>query len=155
MHICWSAQDRLALIRIPLWWKFKQAEKRKEPVETFEYRAPDAFANPCLLFSGLTLAAAWGLKNAKESLNLAEDLHARPMQKDRKDFRVLPRSCSESARHLQKDRKLYEADGVFPERLIDKIVRRLNDYKDLNLWRDILKKPEELQKVLAQYLHHG
>jgi glutamine synthetase len=155
IHICWSAQDRLALIRIPLWWKFKQAEKRKESSETFEYRAPDAFANPCLLFSGLTLAADWGLENAKESLELAEDLHACPMQENEKNFRVLPRSCSESAHHLQKDRRLYEVDGVFPGRLIDKVVHRLNDYKDRNLWRDILKKPEELQKVLAQYLHYG
>jgi glutamine synthetase len=77
------------------------------------------------------------------------------MQEDEKNFRVLPRSCSESAHHLQKDRKLYEVDGVFPGRLIDKVVHKLNDYKDRNLWRDILEKPEELQKVLAQYLNYG
>jgi glutamine synthetase len=156
MHICWSAQNRLALIRIPLWWKFKKSREKGESVqETFEYRAPDAFANPYLLFSGLALAEDWGLENMKESLKIAEDLHAFSTQKEEKKLRILPRSCSEAAQNLAKDRKLYEANGIFPKRLVDIYIRRLNDYGDRELLTNTLDKPEELQKILTQYLHYG
>ena len=156
MHICWSAQSRLALIRIPLWWKFKRPhEKREYAYETFEYRAPDAFANPYLLFSGLTLASSWGLENTKESLKIAEDLHVLSIQKEEKKLRILPRSCSEAAQNLSKDRKLYETNGVFPEKLVDKSIQRLFDFRDRELLTDKLEKPEELQLMLMQYLHYG
>ena len=156
MHICWSAQNRLALIRIPLWWKFKKPREKEEYMhETFEYRAPDAFANPSLLFSGLTLASNWGLENTKESLKIAEDLHALSTQKEEKELRILPRSCSEAAQNLTKDRRLYEANGIFPERLVDISIQRLSDYGDLELLTDKLDKPEELQKILTQFLHYG
>ena len=156
MYICWSAQNRLALIRIPLWWKFKKSrEKRESMHETFEYRAPDAFANPYLLFSGLALAEDWGLENMKESLRIAGDLHVSSTQKDERKLRILPRSCSEAARNLANDRKLYEANGIFPERLVDISIQRLNDYRDRELLTNTLDKPEELQKILTQYLHYG
>lgn len=156
MHICWSAQNRLALIRIPLWWRFRKSSERTESRrETFEYRAPDAFANPSLLLSGLTLTVNWGLENANESLRIAEELHAQSLRTEEKKFRMLPQSCSEAAQYLAKDRRLYEADGVFPERLIETIIHRLDDYKDRDLLRDVLEKPEELQKTITQYLHYG
>jgi len=30
MHICWGARNRLALIRIPLWWNFKKTKEEKQ-----------------------------------------------------------------------------------------------------------------------------
>jgi glutamine synthetase len=155
MHICWSAQNRLALVRIPLWSKSISTKGRKKCQETFEYRAPDAFANPYLLFAGLSLAANWGLVNSKESTKIAEDLHARSMPEEEQKFRTLPRSCNESALCLTKDRSLYETDGVFPEKLVNRIVNNLKNYKDRNMWRNVAEKPEELQKILTQYLHYG
>jgi glutamine synthetase len=156
MHICWSAQNRLALIRIPLWWKFKKSREKGEYVhQTFEYRAPDAFANPCLLFSGLAVAADWGMKNMKQSLKIAEDLHALSTGKEEKKLQILPRSCSEAAQNLAKDRKFYEANGVFPKKLIDNSIQRLSDFKDRELLTHKLEKPEELQQMLAKYLHYG
>jgi glutamine synthetase len=156
MHICWGARNRLALIRIPLWWSFKnKAEKRGSCRETFEYRAPDAFANAHLLFAGLALAAEYGLRNCKESLKAADDLHVEVGGREPKGLKALPCSCSESADNLERDRKLYEAGDVFPKRLIDKTVDRLRAYKDGGLKKMVTEKPEEVEKLIRQYLHYG
>lgn len=155
MHICWSARSRLALVRIPLWWSFKKKADASCCRETFEYRAPDAFANAYLLFAGLALAARHGLDNPKESMRTVEDLHANSVKEEEGRFKTLPRSCSEAAKNLVRDRKLYEIDGIFPEKLIDKIVQKLSDYADRALWKQVSEKPEELQKLFLQYLHYG
>jgi glutamine synthetase len=156
MHICWGARNRLALIRIPLWWGLKEEVRSQSSCrETFEYRAPDAFANAYLLFAGLALAAEYGLRNGKESLNLAEDLHVEAGDGEPKELKVLPYCCSESADNLKKDRKLYEIDGVFPKRLIDKTVDRLKAYKDENLKKMATEKSEKIEKLIKQYLHYG
>jgi glutamine synthetase len=156
MHICWSARNRLALIRIPLWWKFKQKSSKIESCrETFEYRASDAFANAHLLFAGLTIAVNYGLDNPTKSLKIAEDLHADPARHEEKRFSVLPCSCAEAASNLAKDRKYYEAGGVFANKLIDKTISKLNSYKDGDLWKELSSKPEAMQKLVSHYLHYG
>jgi glutamine synthetase len=155
MHICWSAGNRLALIRIPLWWKpKKKAFKTNNCRETFEYRAPDAFANPYLLLAGLALAADHGLANSQESFRIAEDLHAESLHEETR-FDLLPRSCSEAADNLVKHRKLYEANGIFPQKLIDKTIERLKGYMDRNLWKESSSSREQMQELLMQYLHYG
>jgi len=122
MHICWSSRNRLALIRIPLWWDFRKTGQKKDNCrETFEYRAPDAFANAYLLFAGIAITVNYGLRNSEETLKIAENLRIEETGgKKRKRLKVLPLSCSESAENLNKDRKFYEADDVFPEKVIDK-----------------------------------
>ncbi|MGC9345846.1 MAG: glutamine synthetase, partial [Candidatus Bathyarchaeales archaeon] len=74
---------------------------------------------------------------------------------ERKTLKVLPLSCSESAENLEKDRRFYEADGVFPKKLIDKTIEKLKSYKDKNLWEKLADKPDEIEDVLRQYLYYG
>jgi len=156
MHICWSARNRLALIRIPLWWSFaRKSEEGANLKETFEYRAPDALANAYLLFAGIAMAVNYGLENSEEALRIAEELQAKSDGDRRKRFKVLPRSCSEAAKKLRKDRRFYEANGVFPKRLIDKTIDKLKAYKDKDLWRNLADKPERIEKLLTQSLHQG
>jgi glutamine synthetase len=156
MHICWSARNRLALIRIPLWWSFvKKGEDKGSVRETFEFRAPDPLADAYLLFAGIALAVGYGLENSEEALKVAEDLHVEGTGGKRKRLRVLPRSCSESAENLGKDRRFYEADGVFPRKLIDKTMEKLKAYRDKDLWKNLGDKPEKVENVLKQYLHCG
>ena len=156
MHICWSARNRLALIRIPLWWNFRRkGEGKNNCRETFEYRAPDAFANAYLLFAGIAVAVNYGLRNSEEVLKIAENLHIEETGKRRRRLKVLPRSCSESAKNLRKDRKFYEADEVFPKRVIDGTIEKLRAYKDKNLWKSLSDKPEKIENMLRQYLHYG
>ena len=155
MHICWSARNRLALIRIPLWRNLgKKNRDAEECGETFEYRAPDAFANPYLLLAGITVAASYGLNKPTEALKIAKDLHVKGIA-ERKRLKTLPLSCSESADNLDRDRQLYESEGVFPARLIDRTIESLKSYKDRNLWQKLANKPEETEKALKQYRHYG
>jgi glutamine synthetase len=155
MHVCWSARNRLALIRIPLWWGFlKKGDERGNVRETFEYRAPDPLANAYLLFAGITLAINHGLENPEEALKMAENLHIEGAGR-RKRLRILPRSCSKSAKDLRKYRRFYEANGVFPKKLVDKTIEKLRAYRDKDLWKNLADKPEKVESVLRQYLHYG
>ena len=156
MQICWSARNRLALIRIPLWWNFKKEKREKSSCrETIEFRAPDPLANTYLLFAGIATATTYGLRNTKEALHLARELHIEKSNAKNKKFESLPRSCSESADNLKKDRELYEADNVFPKKLIDKTIEKLNAYNDKNLRENLNKKPKDIEKMLKNYLHYG
>lgn len=156
LHICWSARDRLSLIRIPLWWSFKKTSSEMNNCrETFEYRAPDAFANTYLLLAGIAVAANHGLKNPKESLRIAKELRVGESKSKGRSLKTLPFSCSESAINLEKHRHYYEADNVFPKKLIDKTIETLKSFKDSNLRKNIANRPEEIEKILVRYLHYG
>lgn len=156
LHACWSARNRLALIRIPLWWSFKKARVETGSCkQTIEYRAPDAFANPCLLFAAMAVAIEHGLTNQKESLKFAEDLHVEGSFSERRRELVLPRSCAEAAEGLEKDKQFFEADGVFPQSLVDKTIDRLKSYEDRDLWRKVVDNPEEIKSLLERYVNHG
>jgi len=156
MHICWGARNRLALIRIPLWWPFREMGGGEESCrETFEYRAPDAFANTHLLLASVALAAEHGLRNSEESLKTAENLHVEAGGRDLEDLKILPCCCNESAHNLERDRKVYEEDGVFPKRLINGTIDRLKAYNDGNLKKMVTENPDKIEKMIQQYLHYG
>lgn len=154
MDICWGMRDRLALVRIPLWWNFrKDIKETNSCIRTFEFRAPDPSANTYLLLAGIALAVEYGLKNPKEAMKIAEDLNAQKRAKRNKRYRALPLSCSESAKSLERDRKYYEADGVFPERVIDAIINKLKSYRDLR--NKLTDRPDENEELLLKYMHCG
>jgi glutamine synthetase len=157
LSICWSNRNRLSLIRIPLWWGFKKPNQttNNNCRETFEYRAPDAFANIYLLLAGIAVAANHGLEKSSESLRIARETHVVEGKGKNKSLKSLPCSCSESAIELQKHRRYYEADNIFPKKLIDKTIETLKSFKDANLRKDIANKPEEIEKVFERYLHYS
>jgi glutamine synthetase len=156
MHICWSARNRLALIRVPLWWTHAhKAPEGEDLKETFEYRAPDAFANAYLLLAAVATAVSYGLSHPRESLALAEKLRVERDGTGMKKFSLLPRSCVESAKELRKDRKYYEEGGVFSTRLVDKVISKLESQKDANLWQTLADKPERFENLLKEYIHCG
>jgi glutamine synthetase len=156
MHICWGSRNRLALIRIPLWWAHRRKDSARGTCrETFEYRAPDAFANAYLLFAALTVAVDYGLENPKESLRIAEDLHVDAGSSGHESLGTLPHSCCEAADSLEQDRCFYEAGGVFPERLVDKTIEKLRSYDDRDLWKGSAGKSRKVDDLLKKYLHYG
>jgi glutamine synthetase len=87
-------------------------------------------------------------------LKIAKDLHVKDSA-EKKRLMTLPLSCSESADNLSKDRQMYESDGVFSTRLVDKTVESLKSYKDRNLWRKLADKPDETERMLKLYRHYG
>jgi len=156
MYLCWGARNRLALIRIPLWWDFKKNEEGMDSCKrTFEYRAPDPSANTHLLFAGIAIAAQYGLANAKESLQTAEELHLERVAKRKTGLKPLPQSCNESAACLRKDREYYEADEVFPETVIDGTIKKLESYNDDGLVQKLRNQPRKSEKLMQKYLHYG
>jgi len=155
MNICWSASNRLALIRIPLWWNFMKASKAENCRETFEYRAPDAFANAHMLLAGLAIAVDYGTSNQKEAIKISEDLHIDDRKDNSQKLRNLPRSCSESAANLRRQRRFYEANSIFPRKLVDSILSKLEAFGDKNLWKTLSSKPEMVETLVTQYIHYG
>jgi glutamine synthetase len=156
MNISWGAQNRLALVRIPLWWSFKKDTQVEEACrKTFEYRAPDATANVYLLLAGLAVAIEHGLKNHEESLKIAADLHVEEGLGKRKRLKRLPKSCSESASNLKRDRKYYESEGVFPRAVIDATVKKLRAYKDRDFAQKLKDEPQKMEKLMQAYFHYG
>jgi glutamine synthetase len=157
MHVCWSGRNRLALVRVPLWWSFKRGSAGGGGCrETLEFRGPDALANAYLLFAGLALAVEYGLTNSQEVLRIAEVLHVGEGGRGRRGvLKSLPLSCGEAAGFLLRDRRFYEAGGVFPKVLVDKTVERLRAYGDGELLRGLAGKPAKAESVLKQYLHCG
>jgi len=154
IHICWGARNRLALIRIPLWWSFKQAEgEADECRKTFEFRAPDPSANTHFLLAAISVAVRYGLENAEESLRIAEELHFE--RKHGKRLKSLPKSCNESASHLKKERKYYEAEGIFPKVLIESTIKKLKAYKDKDLAKKLKEEPRKIEELIQRYLHYG
>jgi glutamine synthetase len=155
MNISWGARNRLALIRIPLWWNFKGVMAEADSCRrTFEYRAPDATANAYLLFAGMATAIKHGLKNHEESLKMAEDFHVEETAKRRR-LKRLPLSCSESARNLRKERKCYEEEDVFPKAVIDRTIEKLRSYKDADLAQKLKDEPQKIERMIQSYLHYG
>lgn len=155
-YICWGTQNRLALVRIPLWWNFGNNFKEIDSCRrTLEFRGPDASANAYLLLAGITLAVEYGLKNPKEAMKIAEDLYTKRTVKGSKKYKLLPQSCNESARILRSDREYYEADGIFPKRVIDVITNKLESYKDRDLWKRLADRPERIEDLLWKYLNCG
>jgi glutamine synthetase len=156
MHVCWGARNRLALIRIPLWWNFKKTEGEIDACKrTFEFRAPDPSANAYLLFAGITVATEYGFGNPEEALRVAEELHIEKIGRENRRFMLLPKSCSESAANLEKDRKYYEAGGVFPKAVIDNTIKKLKSYKDKALLQKLKNEPQKVEELMQKYLHYG
>ena len=156
VNISWGARNRLAMIRIPLWWSFKGTMGKGDNCKrTFEYRAPDAMANAYLLFAGISTAIAHGLKNNGESLKMAEELHLEGPAKKPRRLKRLPLSCIESAKNLKKDRKYYEEDGVFPKAIIDVTIEKLRSYEDSDLAQQLKDEPQKIEKLIQSYLHYG
>lgn len=150
MHICWGARNRLALVRIPLWWNHKEAKGADECRRTFEFRGPDPSANSYLLFAGIALAVQHGLKNPREAMRVADGLNADKVGKKR--YAALPLSCVEAAESLRKDRRFYEADGVFPRAVVDGVIRRLESYEDADMWKKLAGKSEKVDELLWKHL---
>ncbi len=156
LSLCWGDRNRLALIRIPLWWNFKKIREGIDaPRRTMEFRAPDASANAPLLFAGIAVAIEYGFRNPKEALRIAEELHIETGQAEKTRLNLLPQSCAESALNLEHGRKYYEVDGVFSKSVIDGQIRKLKSYNDRSLLQRLKSDPKRIQDLMQTYLHHG
>lgn len=167
-RICWSAQNRHALIRVPLGWNnVGDMAKKVNPAQstsyvdpkgsrqTVEIRSPDGSAHVSLLLAGIASAAAWGMMS-NESLETAKRYYVEKFEGQ--TLENLPSSCHGSALALERDRKLYEDDSFFPTTVIDWAIKHLKNEKDENLYETFPSLPadkrlKETRKIMHRDLH--
>ena len=67
---------------------------------------------------------------------------------------ALPTSCAACADLLQKERSLYEKDGIFPRTVIDYVIRMLRAERDEDLARFLSELPadDRLEKT-RKFMH--
>lgn len=173
-RVCWSAANRSALVRVPLGWRgvdnlASRVNPRQKPDykgdmfgQTVELRSPDGSADVHLLLAGIACAVREGFTGRKEALALAArgevtgNVYDDKAALERLD--TLPGSCAESARRLERDRKAYAKDGVFPDQTLDFCARRLAEEGDATLARDLAgmtpeQRREALRRVVSSSLH--
>lgn len=166
--ICWGDRNRSVLIRVPLGWlgnntmvfdanpDIPLTALDRPGKQTFEFRAPDGSANIHSLMAGLVLGALKGLEDP-DSLQIASDLYvAADIHKNgfkKKGLQQLPGSCHDSALALEKKRRLFEKDGIFPAGMIDKVIEKLLSYQDENLSEKLEGKTEEIRELVIKYIH--
>ncbi|MDR1591648.1 MAG: glutamine synthetase family protein [Prevotellaceae bacterium] len=170
--VCWGDRNRSVLVRVPLGWRTRQNMVAMEnPVEescpidgsikqTIEFRCPDGSANIHLLMAGLTVAARTGFEmddaldcaaRTYVDVNIFQEEHQARLA----TLNSLPACCVESAEMLNRQREIYERDGVFAPRMIDGIIADLRAFDDKNLRQNLLVHPAELTKLIEKYYHCG
>lgn len=169
-NICWGDRNRSVLVRVPLGWvartsMIKDANPQQlaevkyvEGKQTVEIRSPDGSADIYYLFAGILVAVKHGLekkdaiKFAQErfvDINIFEEEHKEKLAQ----LDQLPTSCFESADELQKYRKIFEKNNIFPPGTIDIIIKNLKAYNDLNLSEKLYGKNEEIASLVSEYIH--
>lgn len=171
-NVCWGDRNRSVLVRVPLGWAagvdmMHKANPQQPAVtpdtsmkQTFEMRSPDGSADVYQLLAGLCVGCRYGfeLPNALEiaeqtyvDVNIHDAANADKLNR----LGQLPDSCVASADCLERQRKVYEAYGVFSTAMIDGIIKQLRDFNDSNLRKEVENRPEELKELVERYFHCG
>jgi glutamine synthetase len=170
--ICWGDRNRSTLVRVPLGWSgsadmahianpLEKENKRDFSFkQTAEFRCPDGSADIYLLLAGLTVAARHGLME-KDSLKFAKktyvDINIFDDENKEKanSLEVLPTSCVQSAKELDRQRKVYLEYDVFTDDIIDEIISKLDAFKDENLRKEVEKKEKKMLQLVERFFYCG
>ena len=171
-NVCWGDRNRSVLVRVPLGWAagvdMMHKANPQQPAETpdtsmkqtFEMRSPDGSADVYQLLAGLCVGCRYGFE-LPNALEIAEqtyvDVNIHDAANADKLSRLgqLPDSCVASADCLERQRKVYEAYGVFSPAMIDGIIKQLRDFNDSNLRKEVENRPQELKELVERYFHCG
>lgn len=171
-NVCWGDRNRSVLVRVPLGWAagvdMMHRANPQQPAETpdtsmkqtFEMRSPDGSADVYQLLAGLCVGCRYGFE-LPNALEIAEqtyvDVNIHDAANADKLSRLgqLPDSCVASADCLERQRKVYEAHGVFSPAMIDGIIKQLRDFNDSNLRKEVENRPVELKELVERYFHCG
>ncbi len=169
-NICWGDRNRSVLVRVPLGWNntgnminevnplSPVEEKSRLSKQTVEFRAPDGSADIYELLAGLIIAAQHGIE-MEGALKMADELYVDVNIFDEKHkdqltkLQQLPSSCWEAAEALEKHRKLFEQNNIFPEGVISDVIEKLKSFNDKDLSERLYGKEEELRKIILKYIH--
>jgi glutamine synthetase len=120
VNVAFSARNRSAAIRIPMFFKGNAKAKR------LEFRPPDPSSNPYLAFSAMLLAGLDGIKRQIDPVKagfgpLDANIYELPPDEAAK-VQTVPRSLGESLDALAGDREYLLAGGVFSSSFIDEWI---------------------------------
>ena len=122
VSICFATANRSAVIRIP-GYATQPEEKR------FEFRPPDATANPYLCYTAILMAAIDGIKNKTDPSAAGFGPYDKNMykltDKEKKKVKALPASLEEAAAAIEKDNEFLLAGGVFTKSIIGSQLTRI------------------------------
>jgi glutamine synthetase len=166
-NICWGARNRSALVRVPLGWSGQvnmaglanpgsaYHEISSGSRQTFEFRVPDGSADIHLTIAGLIVAMLHGLR-MPGALDLAAQTYVEgKVASGQSGFqpKQLPASCVESAGRLEEKREVFEANGIFPARLIDYTIDTLRQFNDENLREELKGNDDATRELVKKYIH--
>lgn len=171
-NICWGDRNRSVLVRVPLGWtadKDMCAELNPgtcgasgvDPTgkQTVEIRSADGSADIYLLIAGLAVACRYGFE-IDDALAVASktyvdiNIHSAENAERAKGLAHLPANCAASADALERQRAIFEEDGVFSPVAIDGIIARLRSYDQAEA--DAAKADDQLMHALVKrYFHCG
>lgn len=171
-NICWGDRNRSVLVRVPLGWTtpinminlVNPQEKGRivdfSNKQTVEVRSPDGSADIYMLLSAITIAARTGFemnnpidlaKNTYVDINIFDEEN----KKKQKELDQLPSSCVESARRLEDQRSYYTKYDVFPDSVIDLLIKTLINKNDEGLIGRIQNDDEKVMDLVTKYFNCG
>jgi len=171
-NVCWGDRNRSVLVRVPLGWTADcDMSVLANPLEapsgfdasqkqTIEIRSADGSADIYLLLAALAVAARRGFENA-EAEKIADEtyvdvnIHSDENKAKAAALAHLPANCAESADALDRQKAIYEADGVFPASMLAGIMNRLRGFNDRNLASEARKDHDLMKRLVNQYFHCG
>ncbi len=171
-NVCWGDRNRSVLVRVPLGWTAEcDMSVLANPLEspsgfdasqkqTIEIRSADGSADIYLLLAALAVAGRRGFENA-EADELARatyvdvNIHSDENKSMADRLAHLPANCAESADALDKQKSIYESDGVFPASMLDGIMSRLRGFNDRNLASEARKDHDLMKQLVNRYFHCG
>ena len=111
VRLAYSARNRSAAIRIPMYYQDPKAKR-------IEIRFPDATCNPYLAFSAILMAAIDGIENRIDPGEpFDKDIYSLPPE-ELEGIPQLPGSLEEALNELEKDYEFLLKGGVFTEEFI-------------------------------------
>ena len=124
--------------------------------QTVELRSADCSANIYQLLAAMIVAAREGflMENALEKadeLYVSVNIHNDSNKKKLESLKNLPDSCVLSADALEKNRGLYERNGVFNSSMIDGIINALRSFHDQSLRKDLEGNRKGMLELVEKY----
>ncbi len=111
VRLAYSARNRSAAIRIPMYFQSPKAKR-------IEIRFPDATSNPYLAFSAILMAALDGIENKIDPGEpFDKDIYSLPPE-ELEGIPQLPGSLEEAINELEKDYEFLLKGGVFTEEFL-------------------------------------
>ena len=170
-NICWGDRNRSAMVRVPLGWTAGSGNmmahcnplEKNDAVDfsykqTIELRTPDGSANVYLLLAGMAVAARYGFK-MENAVQYAKDRYVSVNIFEHEDvlsrLDVLPDSCAASADVLERDRAIYEEDGIFAPQLIDAMLQSLRSFNYRTLRAQIGNDQQKILDLVETFIHCG